>query len=78
MEMFHHRFSELFNQLGLPNDTESIRKFIQHHSPLNSAIKLEDAKCWTPGQASLLKEALQQDADWAEVVDQLNIALRQS
>jgi Protein of unknown function (DUF2789) len=72
----HHRFHELFAQLGLPSDDNSIRSFILEHSPLQGDVKLEDAKFWTPAQAQLLSEMLVEDADWAEVVDHLNAALR--
>ena len=34
MEGFHHRFSELFAQLGLPSDPTGIAGFIASHAPL--------------------------------------------
>lgn len=71
-----HRFCELFAQLGLPSDVPSIATFIQSHSPLDPGTRLEDAPFWTPAQAALLREQIVEDADWAEVVDQLNLALR--
>ncbi len=76
MNATHHRFSELFLQLGLPADIESIEAFLTSHSPLDSAIKLEEAPFWTEAQANFLRDEILQDADWAEVVDQLNSALR--
>lgn len=76
MDSLHHRFHELFDQLGLLSDENSIRRFIVEHSPLRGDIKLEDAVFWTPPQAQLLREALLEDAEWAEVVDHLNAALR--
>ena len=76
MDLFLPRFSALFAQLGLPDDPAGIAGFIREHSPLDPAIRLEEAPCWTPAQASLLREELLEDADWAEVVDQLNAALR--
>ena len=72
-----HRFSELFAQLGLPSADHEIRLFIQRHSPLAPGLKLDEADFWTPAQATLLKEEILHDGDWAEVVDQLNAALRQ-
>ncbi|MFN4236617.1 MAG: DUF2789 family protein [Vogesella sp.] len=39
---------------------------------------MPDAPYWTPAQSRFLREALQQDSDWAELVDQLNQALRVS
>jgi hypothetical protein len=76
MEAFFHRFSELFSHLGLRSDNVGIQQFIEDHSPLDPSIRLEDAPFWTPAQATFLKEELLEDADWAEVVDQLNNALR--
>jgi hypothetical protein len=76
MDKVFHGFTELFAQLGLPNDAHSIRHFIQTHSPLNSSIRIEDAQFWNTAQASLLKEELLGDSDWAEVIDRLNVALR--
>ena len=76
MEKSFHPFSELFLQLGLPSDGNSIKAFIDRHAPLDEAIELVDAPFWTPSQARLLRDELLLDADWAEIVDQLNKALR--
>ncbi len=76
MDAAHHDFAELFQQLGLPSDEASIRHFISANAPLPEAMRLEDAPCWTPAQARLLRESWAQDADWAPVVDRLNLALR--
>ncbi len=76
MEKPFHRFSELFKQLGLPEDEAGIAQFLQRHAPLAPHIALADAPFWSPAQAKLLREELLEDADWAEVVDQLNVALR--
>ncbi|MET0517334.1 MAG: DUF2789 domain-containing protein [Burkholderiaceae bacterium] len=75
MDISHHRFSDLFAQLGLPADEADIRRFIAGHRPLPPGMALADAPFWTPAQAQLLKQQLSQDADWAEVIDQLNLAL---
>jgi len=77
MSPHYHRFCELFEQLGLPADVPSIAAFIQRHSPLHPATRLEDATFWTPQQAAQLREYLQDDSDWAELADQLNLALRE-
>jgi len=71
-----HRFHDLFAQLGLPCDESGIQQFIASNTPLAADVKLADAAFWTPAQASFLQEVLTQDADWAELVDQLNEALR--
>ncbi len=76
MEKTIHTMTNLFAQLGLPNGNDEIAAFIKAHSPLHEAVKLADAPWWTPSQASFLREELAEDADWAEIVDQLNAALR--
>ncbi|WP_167087673.1 DUF2789 domain-containing protein [Xanthomonas sp. F4] len=68
-------FADLFAQLGLPNSESEIRQFIAQHAPLPDDMRLEEASFWTPAQAQLLREERLEDADWAIVVDQLNIAL---
>ena len=76
METPLHRFSELFKQLGLPADDDSIARFIARHAPLPGELALESAPFWSPAQAAFLREEICRDADWAEVIDQLNEALR--
>lgn len=77
MSPHYHQFCELFAQLGLPSDVKDIAAFIQQHSPLPLATRLEEAPFWTPAQAALLRDELAGDADWSELVDQLNLALRE-
>ncbi len=76
MERNFHPFHELFEQLGLPSDAAAIQAFIARHRPLPHDIPLHEAPFWTPAQAAFLKEAIESDSDWAEVVDALNAALR--
>ncbi len=76
MDTPFHCFADLFAQLGLPSDETDIRAFIAKHSPLPQDVELWDAAFWTPAQASLLRDEFVEDADWAEAVDQLNLALR--
>lgn len=71
-----HRFHELFAQLGLPNDATSIAEFLASHAPLAPEVKLASAAFWSTAQAAFLHEACEQDADWAELADQLSVALR--
>ena len=78
MEHAIHPFSELFAQLGLPDDPASIQQFIATDSPLPDGMRLEEAPFWTPAQAQLLREERLDDADWAMVVDRLNVALHGS
>ena len=66
---------DLFAQLGLPNDEDAVQEFVARHRPLPQNMALPDAPFWTPAQAQFLREQWQRDAEWAEVVDQLNVSL---
>lgn len=66
-----HELSELFRQLGLADDKASIEAFIATHRPLPPGMGLADAPFWTPSQAEFLRDVLNDDADWAELVDAL-------
>ncbi len=76
MEPSIHRLQDLFSQLGLPNSQKDIDAFVGQHSPLADEVRLADAPFWTAAQAQFLREEIGEDADWAEVVDQLNAMLR--
>ena len=76
MEAQHHSFSELFAQLGLASDNASIQAFIRSHAPLPPAVLLTQASFWSATQSHMLSEQLGHDSDWAELVDQLDAALR--
>lgn len=67
----------LFSQLGLKSDEQSIETFIADH-PLAEDVKLVEAPFWSPSQASFLKEELLKDGPWALVVDELNVRLHTS
>ena len=75
MEAPMHSINNLFAQLGLPSDQASVEHFIKTHSPLPAGVTLADAPFWTPTQASFLREELLNDADWAEVIEELNTKL---
>jgi hypothetical protein len=76
MESPNHSLPSLFKQLGLSADPVGIDAFVASHSPLKPNLVLADAFFWTPAQAAFLREGIDEDADWAEVVDQLNLMLR--
>jgi hypothetical protein len=76
MDLSSHTFHSLFDQLGLPSSESEIQRFIAEHRPLSETVALADASFWTPAQSQFLREEIREDADWAEVVDQLNLALR--
>ncbi len=75
MEPVVHSVNALFQQLGLPDSDKDIEQFIATHSPLPSSTLLYQASFWSSAQASFLQEALEEDADWAEVVDELDARL---
>ncbi|MGV8899112.1 MAG: DUF2789 domain-containing protein [Burkholderiaceae bacterium] len=75
MEQPVHPLAELFKQLGLPAESDAIDHFIASHTPLAADVTLADAPFWTPAQATFLREEILEDADWAEIIDHLNVAL---
>lgn len=75
MERISLTMSSLFAQLGEPNKEAEIAQFIAMHSPLKGSMQLHEAPFWTPSQASFLREAIRDDAEWAEIVDHLNAEL---
>ncbi|CAN7417930.1 DUF2789 domain-containing protein [Pseudomonas sp. LjRoot71] len=76
MQAHTHSLPSLFKQLGLDHDQASIERFIKQHSPLPESCQLADAPFWDKAQADFLRQQLLADAEWAEVVDQLNLLLR--
>ena len=76
MQSPEHSLPSLFKQLGLPDDPVSIDRFIATHSPLKPELHLADAFFWSKCQADFLRDEILEDADWAEVVDQLDVLLR--
>ncbi|HCS26394.1 MAG TPA: DUF2789 domain-containing protein [Spongiibacteraceae bacterium] len=75
MEPLVHNINALFQQLGLPDSDADIERFIAVHSPLDRSTTLQNADFWNSAQASFLQEALDDDADWAEIVDELDARL---
>lgn len=75
MELPNKDLSTLFEQLGLDSDAESIDAFIATHSPLPDDMKVSEAPFWSVAQATLLKDELLEDAEWAPIVDELNVRL---
>ncbi len=78
METPIHSMNSLFKQLGLPSETAEVDAFIAFHRPLPDYCLLHEAAFWAASQATFLAEEIEDDADWAEVVDELNARLRDS
>lgn len=77
MELPNKDLSTLFEQLGLPSDQASIDNFIATHRPLPNHVKVSEAPFWNEAQGSFLKEQLMDDAEWAPIVDELNVRLHE-
>jgi hypothetical protein len=75
MEQNHTALSDLFAQLGLSSDPQSMSEFVQKNAGLPAEIKIENADIWTKQQSDFLRTALAEDAEWAELIDQLNSLL---
>lgn len=78
MELHVPTIESLFAQLGEPNDEASILRFMEKHGHLRGHTQLHEAPFWTPSQAIFLRDALLQDANWAPVVDALNMGLHEA
>jgi hypothetical protein len=76
MDMTKHTINTLFAQLGLPNSDAHIDAFIVSHE-LQDTTRLQDAPFWDEAQQQFLTESLQEDGEWSEVVDELDVRLRQ-
>ena len=60
--------------VGAPAGRDDIVAFLARHH-LEEGTALPDAPFWNPAQASFLREALAEDSDWAEQVDELALQL---
>lgn len=76
MEKYHTTMSDLFEQLGLASSDEAIVTFISEHKGLRQGVHIEDAEFWTRQQGDFIKTALLEDAEWTELIDQLNTRIR--
>lgn len=70
-----HSMGNLFAQLGLPAEPAAIDDFIATHRPLGQGVALYRAPFWSSAQRDFLKEEIIEDADWAGVIDELNVRL---
>ncbi|GEK09232.1 DUF2789 domain-containing protein [Pseudoalteromonas sp. McH1-7] len=75
MDTSRHTMSTLFAQLGLDNDPKSIDGFVKQHR-LPDEMLLSQAPFWNEGQRHFIEESLREDADWSEVIDELDAMLR--
>ena len=75
MDTSSHPMEGLFMQLGLNSSKEAITEFISNHR-VSENEALERASFWSLAQAQFIRECWNDDADWAEIVDQLDSQLR--
>lgn len=75
MDANQHTLSNLFAQLGLPAEPAAIDAFVAAHRPLGKGVALYRAPFWSESQRVFLKEEIIEDADWAGVIDELNVRL---
>ncbi len=75
MMIEEHSIEVLFEQLGLDSNEQAIDQFISEHA-LPEDIALDKATFWNEHQANFLHEVLEEDAEWALVVDSLSNLLR--
>ncbi|EPJ50201.1 MAG: hypothetical protein OFPI_20580 [Osedax symbiont Rs2] len=71
----HYKMSTLFAQLGLPSEPAEIEKFIAQNTVTENQ-RLHQAGFWSQEQSRFLVECIEEDADWAELVDHLDSLLR--
>ncbi|QMV15443.1 DUF2789 domain-containing protein [Vibrio spartinae] len=76
MEIYQHDMSALFEQLGLGSSPEEIQAFVKNHRHSRDSTPIHEASFWTASQSAFLKQAIEDDADWVELVDQLDVMLR--
>lgn len=75
MDTSQHTMQTLFDQLGLASSEIAIEHFVRNNH-LDRDIPLDHAAFWSAGQAQFIREALDEDSDWSEIVDQLDAQLR--
>lgn len=75
MDTTKHSLNTLFQQLGLPSSDDEIAEFVASHKVADTTL-LADAPFWNEAQRHFISESLAQDADWAELIDELDAQLR--
>ncbi|MBB1370543.1 MULTISPECIES: DUF2789 domain-containing protein [unclassified Pseudoalteromonas] len=76
MDTTKHDINTLFAQLGLPSSEAQIDAFIASHAIADTTL-IQDAPFWDESQQHFLAESLAEDSDWSEVIDELDVRLRQ-
>lgn len=77
MQASHQSLTQLFGQLGLPDDEDAIKQFVERNRITDADTRLEDLAVWSAAQKQFLLEARSDDAEWAVPVDELDSLLHQ-
>ncbi len=75
MDTSAHNMNTLFEQLGLDGTRSGIYHFVKEHR-IPDDMTIDEASFWNDSQRSFLRDSLENDAEWCEVVDQLDAMLR--
>ncbi|MBB1270557.1 DUF2789 domain-containing protein [Shewanella sp. SR44-3] len=75
MDTTQNDIKHLFQQLGLAFQPKDIEDFINNNK-IPADIHLAEAAFWNSAQRHFLKESLNEDAQWSELIDQLDVLLR--
>lgn len=75
MENPIHSLRDLFRQLGLPDEPAAIEAFLTAHRPQPDDLLVAELPIWTPSQADFLRDEIEKDGDWAELIDVLSVLL---
>ncbi len=70
VETIVHDLSNLFRQLGMAGDVQTIDAFLASHH-LKPGTRLAEAAFWNASQAQFLARALKDDSDWSRAADEL-------
>ncbi|HWK54836.1 MAG TPA: DUF2789 family protein [Hyphomicrobiales bacterium] len=76
MQMKQLTMNALFAQLGLANSDEAIVAFLDANPHARLSAHLHESPIWNASQAAFLRQAILDDADWCNLVDQLDARLR--
>ena len=74
MQNANHAMPELFSQLGLDNRPQAIARFVREH-PLPPELSIVAAPFFNFSPREFLREGREDDSDWCELVDQLEVML---
>lgn len=66
----------LFEQLGLDTDPDSIDEFIEKNKIYSHELHIADAPFWNQSQSEFIRESIYYDSEWSNSIDELDVILR--